>query len=97
MIAIESKIPNVSRLVKKADYKTKIREFEGNINNHNHDRYITTTEFNNLTAKVLDVRLKLANLVTKTDFDTQLKKNSDRVTSSKSNPGCSLFYGQRSP
>ena len=69
MTAVENKMPNVSGLVKKkTDYNTKISEIEGKINNHNYDKYITTPEFNNLTVKVFDVRLKLANLVTKLIF-----------------------------
>ena len=80
MIAVENKIPNVCSLVKKTDYNTKISEIEGKINNHNHDKYIITPELNNLAAGVFDARLARANLVTKTDFDIKLKKNSDRVT-----------------
>ena len=81
---MENKIPDVSGLFTKTNYNTKISEIEGKIHNHNHDKYITTPEFNNLTAKVFDARLKLANFATKTDFDTELNKISDRVTSNKS-------------
>ena len=84
LTAVENKIPNVSNLVKKTDYSTKIGEIQGKINNHNHEKYITIPEFNNLTAKVFDARLKLANLVTKTNSDIELKKISDRITSNKS-------------
>ena len=38
----------------------------------NHDKYITTPEFNKLTAKKSTARLKQANLVTETDFDNKL-------------------------
>ena len=41
----ENKIPSVSSLVKKTDYNTKITEIENKLNNHNHDKYITTPEF----------------------------------------------------
>ena len=84
LTAIENKIPHVSNFFKKAHYNTIISEIEGKINNHTHDKYNPTPKFNNLTAKVFDARLKLANLVTKTNFDIELKKNSDRVTSNKS-------------
>ena len=84
MTAIENKIPDASNLVTKTNYNTKINEIESKINNHNHDKYITTPEFNNLAAGVFTARLAQANLVTKTDFDTELKKISDRVTSNKS-------------
>ena len=84
MTAVENKIPNDSGLVKKADYNTKISEIENKFNNHNHGKYITTPEFNNFAAAVFTARLARANLVTKTDFDTELKKISDKVTSNKS-------------
>ena len=70
--------------MKKTDYDTKISEIEKNVNDHNHDKYITTPEFNTLSASVFDTRIRLANLVTKTVFDTNLKNASDRVTSNKS-------------
>ena len=54
------------------------------VNDHNHDKYITNPEFNTLAAIVFNARLAQANLVTTTDFDTELKKISDRVTSNKS-------------
>ena len=76
MTAVENKIPIVS-----GDYNTKISEVEKKITYHNHDKYITTPEFNNLAARVFTARLARANLVTKTDFDIELKKISDRVTS----------------
>ena len=39
-----------SDLVKKTDYNTKINEIKNKITDHNHDKYITTQEFNKLTA-----------------------------------------------
>ena len=81
MTAVENKIPIVSGLIKETDYNTKISEVEKKITYHNHDKYITTPEFNNLAARVFTARLARANLVTKTDFDIELKKISDRVTS----------------
>ena len=50
------KIPDVSNLVKKkkkTDYDTKIREIEKKVTDHDHDKYITTPEFNKLTAVIL--------------------------------------------
>ena len=53
--ALENKIPNVSNLVKKTDYNTKITEIENKITtNHDHDRYVTTQEFNKLTSEYSD-------------------------------------------
>ena len=62
----ENKIPSVSSLVKKTDYNTKITEIENKLNNHNHDKYITTPEFNILAADVFNARLAQGNLITKT-------------------------------
>ena len=42
LTALENKIPNVSSLVKKNDYNTKINEIEKKITDHNHDKYVTT-------------------------------------------------------
>ena len=48
---MENKIPNVSSLVKKTDYDTKISELEKKITDHKHGKYITTPEFNKITAE----------------------------------------------
>ena len=57
---------------KKTEYDTKVSEIEKKVTDHDHDKYITTSEFNNLTAKSFAARLAQANLVRKTDFDTKL-------------------------
>ena len=56
--------------MKKVDYDTKISEIENKnkISDHNHDKYITTTEFNTLAARVFTTRLAQSDLVTKTDY-----------------------------
>ena len=72
LTAVENKIPSVSNLVKKADYNTKVTEIENKLNNHNHDKYIDTQEFNELTADVVNARIAQANLITKTEFDSRL-------------------------
>ena len=41
---------DASYLVRKIDYNTKINEIEKKITNHDHDKYISTEEFNKLTA-----------------------------------------------
>ena len=51
LTAVENKIHNISNLVKKTDYNTKINEIGKKITDHDHDRYITTPEFNRLTAE----------------------------------------------
>ena len=50
---VENKIPNISSLVKKLDYNTKITEIEKKHTDHNHEKLITTPEFNKLTAEIL--------------------------------------------
>ena len=82
--AVENKIPSVSSLVKKTDYDTKICEFEKKLTDHNHDKYITTPEFNTLAADVFNSRLVQANLITKTDFDAKLSSRNRKITSNKS-------------
>ena len=77
---------------KKTDYNTKINEIEKKITDHDHDKYITTPEFNKLTAENFAARLAQANLaskndiaalVKKTDFDDKLKNLNKKVTSNK--------------
>ena len=78
--AVENKIPNVS---KKPDYDTKVNEIEKKITDHKHGKYITTPEFNKLTAETFAARLAQANLVTKTDFDNKLSSLNRKITSNK--------------
>ena len=61
-------MPNVSNLVKKADYNTKITDIENKLNKHNHDKYIDTSELNKLAADVFNARLAQANLITETSM-----------------------------
>ena len=84
MTAVENKIPDLSSLVKKTDYNTKISEIENKVNDHNHDTYITTSEFNTMAADVFKVRLAAqTDLIRKPDFDFRLKEISDRVIKNK--------------
>ena len=50
----------------------KLLKLKKKITNHNHDKYIITSEFNNLAAIVFNGRLTQVNLITKTDFDAKL-------------------------
>ena len=72
LTALEIKIPNVSSLVKKTNYDTKISELGKKLTFHNHGKYITTPEFNTLAGDVFNARLAQANLITRTDFDAKL-------------------------
>ena len=64
LTAVENKIPSVSNLVKNLII-TQINEFEKKNTDHNHDKYITTPEFNSLTSGNFTARLKQANLASK--------------------------------
>ena len=55
------------------------------ITDHDHDKYITTTELNTMSASVFNARLAAqTDLIKKTtEFDAKLKAVSDRVTKNK--------------
>ena len=53
LTAVENKIPDVNGLIKKADYNTRICEIEKKITDHDHDKYITTPEFNTLASVLM--------------------------------------------
>ena len=76
-------MPNISSLVKKTDFNTKITEIGKELTDHNHDKHITTPEFNTLDANVFNARLAQANLVTKTDFDNKLSSLNRKIASNK--------------
>ena len=63
LAAVENKIPDVNSLLTKTDYNTKISDIETKITDHDHDKYITTPEFNNLAGRVFTARLAQADLV----------------------------------
>ena len=69
--------------MKKTDYDTKISDIEKKIADHNHDKYITTQEFNKLTTENFNARLAHVNLITKTDFDAKLQSLLKNITSIK--------------
>ena len=82
-LAVENKTPDVSSLVNKTDYKTKITEIEKKLGNHYHDKYITTPEFHDLTADVFTARLAQTNLVTKTNFDNKISSLDGKIAENK--------------
>ena len=76
LTAVENKIPVVITLVRKIDYDTKISDIEKKITDHNHDKYITTPEFNTMAAAVFNARLAAqTDLIKKADFDAKLKSH----------------------
>ena len=59
--AAENKIPNISNLVKKKWLNRKIiTEIENKITNHDHDKYITTPEFNRTVSENFTARLRVS-------------------------------------
>ena len=83
LTAVENKIPSITGLVKKTDYNTKITDIENKLNNHNHDKYVITSEFNTLATNVFNARLAQANLIKKTDFDAKLSSLNRKITANK--------------
>ena len=68
-LLLKIKYPHVSNSVKKTDYKRKINEIEKKITDHDHDKCITTPEFNKLTAENFQ-----ANLASKSDTANFIKR-----------------------
>ena len=58
-------------------------EIEKKMTDHDHDKYITTPEFNKLTAENFAARLAQANLVTKADFHNKLMSLNRKINSNK--------------
>ena len=50
------------------------------ITDHNHNKYITSPEFNALAVSVSNARLGQENLITKTDCDAKLSR---KITANK--------------
>ena len=46
LTAAANNIPDASSLVKMTDYDTKISDIGKKITNHDHDKYVTSSEFN---------------------------------------------------
>ena len=78
---VENKIPNTSSLVTTTVLSTKISEVENKIPDH--IKYITSPEFNMLAVENFTARLKVANSVTKNDFDNKLTSFSRKITPNK--------------
>ena len=84
LTSVEDKITDISSLVKTTtDYNIKITETENKLTDHDHDKYITTPEFNKVTAENFAARLKQANLVAKAYFDDKLKSINRKTSSNK--------------
>ena len=80
LTAVENKIPDVSSLVKKTDFNTKVTEIEGKIpdvsslvKKTDYATEITNIKNDYATNAGLNARHK--DLIQKTKFDTEVKKN----------------------
>ena len=86
LTSVENKIPSVNNLVKKTDYDTKITGIENKLNNHNHDKYIDTSEFNKLhcaknhISQVLDYHRKLKKAMYISSFHQLFGCQKDRIS-----------------
>ena len=58
-------------------------KLQNKFNDHNHDKYITTPEFNALAADVFNARLAQANLVAKTDFGNTISSLGRKIAKNK--------------
>ena len=83
MTAAENKIPDITSLIKKTDYDVKTLDIEKKVTDHDHDKYISTSEFNKLTTENFKSILAQANLVTKTDFDNKMTSINREISSNK--------------
>ena len=61
LTTVENKIPNISNLAT----KFLVNKMENKLNNHNHDKYIDTSDFNKLAVDVFNARIAQANLMKK--------------------------------
>ena len=69
--------------LKKTDYDTKVSDIEKKFTDRNHDKYITTPEFNTMAADAFNARSVQVNVITKTDFDAKLSGLNKKITSNK--------------
>ena len=77
----------VIQLKKKTDYNTKVTEIETKINNNDHDKYITTPEFNTLAVAVFNASLSQVNLVVKANFDNTVSSLNSKIAENKKKNG----------
>ena len=82
LTAVENKKSDINNLVKKTNYNAKISEIEKNVIDHDHDKYITTSELNKLITENFTAQAQ-ANIVTKTNFDTKLISLNKKISSNK--------------
>ena len=81
LTAAEDEILNVSNLVRKQIMAQKLLKLKKKLTDDDHDKYITTSEFNNLAARFFTARLAQANLIRKTNFHDKLKSLNQKISS----------------
>ena len=60
--------------MKKTNFNRKISDIENKITYHNHEKYITTPEFNTMAASTFNARLgEQTDLIRKPESDAKLK------------------------
>ena len=69
--------------LKKQIITQKLVKLKKKITNSNHNKYITTPEFNKLTAETFAAKLRQENSVTKTDFHDNPKNLNKKIISNK--------------
>ena len=74
-------------LLKKQIIIQKFTDIEKKLTDRNHDKYITTPEFNTLASDVFNARLAQANLVSKTDFDNKVSCLNNKIVANKTKNG----------
>ena len=80
---VENKILYTTILVTTSFLNTKINGVENKTPNH--DKWITTPEFNKLPTEKFAARLKQVNLIGKSDFDNKLTRLLEKLHQIKSN------------
>ena len=64
-------------------HNTKVTEIEKKLTEHNHDKYIDTSEFNKLATNIFNARIAQTNVISKTDFDSKLSNLNRKISTNK--------------
>ena len=80
VILYQKLIITLTKQNKKTDYNTKVTNIENKLNDHNHDKYTDTSNFNTVATNFSNARLTQANLITKTDFDAKSSNLNRKIT-----------------
>ena len=64
-------------------HNTKVTEIEKKLTEHNHDKYIDTSEFNKLATNIFNARIAQTNVISKADFDSKLSNLNRKISTNK--------------